>query len=437
MHAVCAVDVNGTARHICVLALLAGCGGRSGLEVSASTEARGVDAGASASDAGVSPGRPRDAGDEVPVPRDGGPVEVCQLVPGETRTMFVEEGGSFDAPQVVFRGGTFDLLATFYPEDDDRAPVPYGSRYDARLDPAGGLSGPVPVSTPQIAAGIGEWLGVCYRSIRDDTAYLVGFRGDVAEYESSITAGRCVDLAGNGDRWLMITQPTTSLQQRWTLVEIGGLAITHPSRLRTRTPIEPDQSATVTAFRDGFAWALTPSSERELEVGLLGATGGPETRLVRSVPPAIAPPAIAPWAFHPEDALAVVSHEEGGVTLHVVSALDETPTGPEILRSAPFAFSMGGDVTPALLPRPDGMIVAMLNYGDFDPRGGQLEVVVLDRRGEGRSFISVPARRWNLAQGGVDIASDGDTIVVHWSDVEGDLPRDFTPVTRAMTLTCE
>jgi hypothetical protein len=141
---------------------------------------------------------------------------------------------------------------------------------------------------------------------------------------------------------------------------------------------------------------------------------------------------IAPWPFVP-GAFAIVTHTPDGVHALVV---DEQ--GDELMRTEPFASSPGGEVTPALAPTPHGLVVAMLNYGDAGPKTGQLEVVSLGPEGNVASELTFPTRRDSLQRGGVDVAVDGERVVVHWTETEVvTIPEeDALSTTRAMLLGC-
>jgi len=432
MPARCTVRHSSVLGPMLMLALL-GCGSRSDVgqldlapsEADGGTGLRDAATPSPLRDAAMPPRR------DASVPRpDAGSVEACRLIADEPRTIFIENPGSFDRPQAVARGGTFDLLATFFSDTDDRIPLPYGSRFDDRLEPAGGLAGGGGVSGPQHGAARGDWLGIC--ATRDGLVHLTGFPGDTADFDVPVVRGFCHDLVGNGDRWLVVYQEEVGPGWWYQLRDVAGGPVTWGAPLRTRTDVtEPGASAT--AFGDGFAWALSPDDSRTLEVGFLDAGGAHRAVEIEEVFPAFASPAIAPWPFDPEGAVAVAHHDLDGVTLRVIDA----DTGEVRLHTEPFGFSMGGDVTPALVSRPDGLIVAMLNYGDFVPTNGMLEIVAVGPGGEESSRVSMEANRWNLVQGGIDAATDGDAIVVHWADVEGDTGGEIAPVTRAMTLRCE
>lgn len=378
-------------------------------------------------------GRPIDAGPDAGVPdagRDAGVFEPCTLeVVVPARTIFdYEPPGSFDAPHVVSRSGALDLAAT-YASDDLRWEGSRVDRFTSSLEhieaigfvryPASALH--VAVRGPEIGLcsfdrGWGELMFQVYRA------------SDREEWFRQLGQADCEDAAANGDRWL-IAYKTREGALRYQGFDARG-ETTAEGALRPDAPEAIASRSTITAFGGGFAWAVTPDAMRRLTVGVLEGSE-PIFHTIDDVHPAFAAPAIAVWPFR-DRALAIANHSVDGARLHVVDA----DSGEELLRSEPFGLSMAGDVTPAVLATPRGVIVAMLNYGDADPFAGRLEMAVLDPSGRNLGGIVSRTRRWSLTRGGIALAADGDRIVVHWTEMDPAPVSVERHVTRAMILRC-
>ncbi len=420
---------SGTALHALVLILsIAGCGARSDLLAREAAE-------------GDPAPSPRDA---TPVPVDAGidlappsfdafvPTRRCGLTPiiSEPRTIMRERSGFFDGPATVARGGTFDLLATFFPFDDSRTPLSYGSRFDRTLEPAGGLAGGGNPSTTMRAAGRGDRLGLCFRGLVAGRAQLTSFDGDTGEWTESLDGDQCEDLAGSAGEWLAAIRQLDGSVVGFVLDESGALA-RDPIPMGIST--DPWARATsVTATERGFAWVEWPNRGVELRVRSVDRDSREVRTLVLEEPVFGSVPAIARWPFD-ETSLALGFHGPGGVQVVVVD-----PVRGEQLRTEPLAFSMGGDVTPALVPVDGGLVVAMANYGDFDPSAGSVAVTVVGSDGAAGPLLTTPTRRgWDLARGGISADTDGEVIVVHWAAVLDDGSGEPEPVTQALTFRCD
>lgn len=418
---------SGTALHALVLVALAGCGARSDLLAREAAEGEPAPLPRDAAPL------PLDAGPDLAPPADAFvPARRCALEPiiGEPQTIMRERTGFFDGPATVARGGTFDLLATFFPFDDLRTPLSYGSRFDDALGPAGSLAGGGNPSTTMRAASRGDRLGLCFRGLTSGRAQLTSFDGDTGEWTEALEGDQCEDLAGSGGQWLAAIRQLDGSVLGFVLDESGAV-VRDP--IPMGVSVDPWTSATrVTATDRGFAWVEWPNRGREIRVRRLDRASREVQTFVMEEPVFGSVPAIAPWPFDPT-ALAVAFHGPGGVQVVVVD-----PVRGELLRTEPLAFSMGGDVTPALVPVEDGLVVAMANYGDFDPTAGSVEITVVGSDGAPAPLFTIPTRRgWDLARGGIDADTDGVTIVVHWAAALEDGSGEPEPVTQALTFRCD
>lgn len=399
------------------------------------------DAGAAAPrDAGARDGGMRDAGDVPPMRRDAGlpdagppPTEGCTLelrVP--PTTIFTERSGSFHAPQVEVRGGLVDLFATFLPDTDDRIPQPYGHRFDLALASAEGLSGPTRPATAMYTAKDVDTLGVCFQDTRTRRPAIAVFEPGAPSrgLPLGVPEGECLGLAGGGGRWMVAhdSGDESPPEPFWTVFGRDGAFVTMPRPFFP--PGVRDARVAVTAFRAGFAWVGSESSRGELVVGV--TPNGFEITEVRlpEVPWVPGGPAIAPGTF--DRATIAIAVWAFGLRVIVI----DPDAGVEVARSDSLAFSMQSDVRPALVATRSATIVAAKGYGDIDPFGGNLDVIAVDARGRALSSLSLPTRRNDFRAEGIDLATDGDLVVAHWSEVEGDPTGVEVPITRAMVLEC-
>ena len=331
----------------------------------------------------------------------------------------------------MWRDGAFDLLATFHPFDDLRTPLSYGSRFDRDLEIVGGLAGGgLPATTMRVAARR-DRLGLCHRGIRSGRVQVTSFEGGEGEWTEAFEGERCEDLAGSGGHWLAAVRETDGSI-------VGRVLDDRGATVGERIPMGEATDALgraigITGTAAGFAWVEWPDRGRQLRIRSLDpGTGEVRTLVLDDEVLFGSIPAIVPWPFDPE-MLALAFHGPGGVQVVVVD-----PVRGERLRTESLAFSMGGDVTPALVPMEGGLVVAMANYGDFDPTEGSVVVTVVGSDGSVGPLLMTRTRRgWDLGRGGISAATDGEVIVVHWAAVIDEPGDPATPGTQALTYRCD
>jgi len=364
--------------------------------------------------------------------------EACRLevVAGPIQNGFSPFDETADRPQAERRAGAYYLLHNMRAADGSL--TPYGNPVDDTLSPYGGLSSAVYGATePYVTAANEDRLGYCFDTRAGIT--VVGDPSPPLEPGSPATrisysfGGHCHDLATNGRDWFVGF--TSGLGPRGeeplfmlTTPNLMGLE-TMPAPAFPET-FQPERELRVTALPDGiYAYTAQPTFDRLLEVGLV-APDESRTFVLEEFFPSVAPPAIAPWPFD-DELIAIAHHFPEGVRVVVI-----TRDGDEILRTEPLSFSMGGEPSPALAALPGGgLVVATLNYGDFDPTGGFLSIHLVDGRGEAREVFSQPTRRATLTEGGIDAVADGNRALIHWADTTY-MTTAGGPRTQALLLEC-
>jgi hypothetical protein len=343
---------------------------------------------------------------------------------------------SADRPQVERRAGAYYLLHTMRDRDDRL--TPYGNPFDDRLDPFGGLSSAVAGATePYVTAATEGYLGYCFETAAGVT--LVGDPSPPLEPGLPNTrvsygfGGHCQELVTNGRAWFVAFTSELGPRGREPLFMFAERdlmdLLTMPAPAFTETFV-PDRELRATLLPDeSVAYTAEPTRERLLEVGFVHERTFPRTVVVDDVAPMASPPGIAPWPFDPE-AVAIAHNFPDGVRVLVVNR-----DGAEILRTEPFTFSMGGDVTPAVVALPNALVVASLNYGDYDPNGGLFQMHVVDWDGTVREAFAMETRRSSLRHGGVDALAFDGRAAVHWTE-EIPMEAGIGTGTRALILEC-
>lgn len=403
-------------------ALLIACGTRSGLLDERPRE-RELDA------SGPDAGSRLDAG---PAPFDGGvrPPEACflSLSVNAQRAFIGGDGESAHASQVAWRDDRLDVIASLYALGSD---TPRGSRGDGystelmRIDQWF-------VTSPRERHLLGQAsdrLALCGQGGASGEALLTVLDPLEAHIVTRLFAdAECAALAGGDDGWLVAVTPPGDVSPQFSVRDLDGREVS------AFGPSSPEHFSggriAVTGTEGGYAYAVTGPNARAMRVRFLSARGEVlATQDVDEIGPGISAPAIAPWPFVPgQVAVAVWS---GGLRVIVVD-----PMRGEVLRSEELAFSMDGDMAPALVAHPNALFVASLGYGDADPRGGFLRVQSLGARTQLTAQLDRPTRRSaDLRWGGVDLATDGDRVAVHWTEWLDDMAGG-RGVTQLMLFDC-
>lgn len=422
---------------------LAGCGARTDAQVGVEGgdgAVPGRDGGSPMRDA--RPPRRRDAG---PPRVDAGPPPECgELVPLTDRFVVHEDAaGMLGAPQVVFREGGFDLVATFSAVDDDRINdvrarrLAVGRSGDVSLSDVSTLE-EAPLSSAS-AATLGGELGVLSGFATGDPEPEVrlltyGGPGYPLVREAPIWEGRAMDVAAGGERWMVAFGWPGGDGPRVMTLDRFGMVVSMPlPAVDPALPGHGDARLRATATDDGFAWVSSPlDPEGLVAVGFLRGFEIDWTLLpgARPVVGETRPLGIARSPWSPGSVL-VAGYDYGSLFV------SEVERGGELWRGEGLAFSMVGDVTPALVAgRRFGAVVAGMHFGDADPTGGVLEVLLLGPGGEprGPSFAFEARRSGSFGEAGIDAATDGELVVLHFTHF--DAPTGSSQ-TRALVLACE
>jgi hypothetical protein len=387
---------------IALAMLLAACGARSGLDVDGGEAPRGD---AAAPDAGG---------------RDAGPPPPCELELDGRHVVFEDTAGPFDQPQVAVRAdGTIEFVATRITELDDRT-----TEVRARSATVAGrtlrFAGEVAVLFgPTIwnrAGALGDELGTCSTlGGPTDLTELRAWDGRHAEIRRAmpLAALACHDVVGRGDRWLLllrgIAEGTVVVERR-----ADGRMVRDPA-----PAFDPAVGANADAAQidDGFAWVGGLDADGRTQVVFRDDDGRDSREELRVVPRFGGATTAIGAAFGPGSA--AIAYYQGN-DLHV--ALVSAGVGV-VATSEPLAFSMGADVDPALARVSGRVLVASLDYGDFDPTGGALHVTVLDEAARWVVALELGSHRdGSLRYGGVGAASIGDDAVLHWAERDADGP---------------
>ncbi|MAQ16319.1 MAG: hypothetical protein CMN30_16205 [Sandaracinus sp.] len=409
--------LRGTLSHALILVLV-GCGARSGFDQNEAP-------------ASLDLGTPV----PVPAPRDAAPMPVdlpapsptCALVPRPGPVEIARDrSGTFQWPQGVARDGRFDLLATFAPFTDDRAPHLELHRVDGSLDERDleGLGAP---AAEVWAAGDGlDTTGLCFS--RGAEVVLSTYTTDGERWSRTFEGTRCDGLAYGAGRWFMAVD--SGFRMRGVVLEANGDVVTETADVGV--PIDGTPSLGVTGSGDGFAFVQRPGPDGRLLVGTLSAEGDPNAFSLEGFAPAEATPVVA--SAGPLGGLAIAHHAPAGLRVTRV----DPERGGVIARSEPLGFDMGGEMRPALVPLANGLLVASASYGDFDPTRGRIQVDVLGPELTVEDHWEVETQRIEPGLGAVGAATDGDAIVVYWAAAVGiDPGAGGDPVTMAMSFTCD
>lgn len=375
-------------------------------------------------DADVDGGAPDDAGMDSGVPRS------CQLrtVAGPLSLVEGSEDGAFDAPAVTYTRGAFDVVATFVGASSIDV---HGDRYDVGLAHRG-VRAPseVPDEPPRAASNRAGDFALCFRSARTSEVTLHVVPADAEPWSRTIARGWCEAVAGNDAEWVVAyrTEPHTESGPLAVFVNRRGGGMSDPRPMRVRSSSTPGESASVTAFRDGFAWVLSPDERRQVEMGVVGPTHAVLRSVLMNMPPDSSAPGIASWSLGSNPALALALHEHDGTRVSVLDA----NSGLVLERSPPIAPAGSSGPTPALAPVRGAMIVGVLSYDSHDPHKGILTVAALDAHAQISSTVRLDVRRRSAEHGGIALASDGEHVAVVWTAEE-----DGGDAVRAMTLRCD
>lgn len=397
-----------------VLLLLVGCGSRTGT-LDRGVDTPDLDAGAPCCDA--SDGRGLDAGgrDAGGPPDAGACTWVIRELPVEVHR---ESGGVFVEPRAARAGdGSTDLVATFVPSAAGAQLITYAAQLD-RMGAFSILSQrllSVDSTAPVPAAMAGDRLLVCETQPSGEIRVQSLVRNDFAVERTEVVGvyERCLDVAGTGTRIGVAVHDGDTV---WA-AGLGEGVFAQPA------PV-PLSDASVTAVADALVWASNPDTSGRPWV--LWSEGSNLLITPDGFGRQALAPVLAPWPFARGVAML------GRFTAPTLLVLD--PLGGRIVRSEGVPGQMFEEPSPALARAGPGLLIARMNYGDLDPTTGLLELGQIDAAGEvdDTGLPLFPIRRTVALTGGeVSAAGDADSVVVHWSEVEG-----ADAVTRALFLDC-
>lgn len=414
---------------LAVVTALAGCGARSGLLDDAPLSAPTVDSGVR-----LDSGAPRDA--RPPVLDTGlpPPGRSCRLIEVAPPSVVFRETAPdrVDAPQAVARGGAFDLLATGF--HDDGSVVPWGTRVTHALDPAGGLSLALGgIRGAQQAGTTDGALGICFAAGTGLALATTPTSSGLPAWRSELpVAGDCEGLVGGEGVWLAARTDGTGSPFVATFDRTSGFA---GERVATSSGAPEARDVAIAAIDGGIAWISTLPFGSSADLGFRFDDGTERVYAIAGIGSGLSAPGIGAWPLE-RGAAAILAREPGfGEGSLVVVGRD----GAERLRAPLPVFDMGGEVTPVLVPYAQSIVVATLSYGDADPQGGALDVMVVRGDGSIGERLTLPTRRSpDLARGGVAIAIDANRILVHWAEWRESVIPEERPehVTLAWPLEC-
>ncbi len=403
----------------------AGCGARTSLDEGdpSGTDAGPFDAGRRLDGGRLDAGSPRDAGP---------PPEGCQLgIVAGPAIVFDGMVGGFHSPQVVVRDDRLDMLAIWRDDPSRETGTVFASSISLALDDPRSL-GALP-ETNQIAAELAfepggtRTLAVC-SAARDQLLFSVLRRGTF-DVLGAFGATRCFGLATTLEVALAAFESPGDRTPVWAIFNDSS-PITMPTPTDPAAMV-PGHVAVTSIEGLGFAYASTSPTQRSAAVEVLEVIGLPRASWrIENVPGRESAPALASWAFAPEQ-LALAFWGPAGLEVAVIDF-----DAGELGRTTLPAFSMAGDISPVTAPIPGAQIVGGLAYGDFDPTGGDLYVAALGPDGAPMSELLLPTRRTDDIQtGGIDIATRGRQIILHWTEAEVEMGF-ARPVTKAVVLDC-
>lgn len=409
-----------------MVALLGACGARSGLWQPAEADASAPDAPA-----------PDVSAPDVPAPdapTPDVPASGCslRLLDGPFPALSHEGGdkGPWVGPRVVFRDGAFDAVATLQAEDDDTFSQTRAMRF--RYSPGAGFR--VEVAPRVLFAALGatpviaqdEALALCrWPGTGGMAAEVVRYRGlyeRLPESRSYVGATGCAGLAAASDTLLLGTQIVVrnGLPEVWlSRTNRGGSGIESlgPALLELpRAGVGVGLVGHPGGGRYHFVSAVRPGGFVEL-----GEVEGPSMGAVRRrrvegfrYDPAVEglEPALAFWPDG--DTLAMVAPVRAGThRLERVSLSGGARSALDLGTAA-----RPGSAPPALLATPRGLFVAVLHGEEAPAAPAEFELLRVDP-GTGsvtaRIRVPVPAAAPLGASTGVSLASDGNSLIVHWS----------------------
>jgi hypothetical protein len=416
-----------------MLSVLGGCGARSGLV----PPERDVGRDASVSDASVSDASVSDASVSDASVSDGAAVGCAlRLLDGPVAALSHEDGerGPWFGPQVVFRDGAFDAVATLQAEVDDTFSQTRAMRFG--YSPGAGFRIAVAPevlfaalgSTPALVQG--DALALCrWPSSGGMAAEVARYRGAyvrLAESRSFIGATGCAGLVAAGDSLLVGTQIVVrrGLPEVWlsrTNREGSGIESLGPALLETpREGVGVGFATHPTSARGYFVSAVRAGGFVEL-----GEVEGPRMGAVRRR-------RVAGFRHDPtlEGVAPTLAFWPDGDTLSMVPTARASTHRLErvnLSTGARTALDLGtaarpGSAPPALLATPRGLFVAVLHGTESAPASAELELLRVDAGTlsvSARIRVPVPGAAPRGAADGVSLASDGDHLIVHWSGATG------------------
>ncbi|MCB9596979.1 MAG: hypothetical protein H6719_29925 [Sandaracinaceae bacterium] len=408
--------------------LLVACGARTGLAPAADPDAGASPRDAGLRDAGLRDAGARDAGLRDAGTPDAGPAPCTGRVIEEPFEVHRHTVGVYERPIVVRRGDLWDLLVT-YVDPEGRVEI-----YVTQLqtDPPLGWPpvrlDPIPAAGTASAASFGGRLVTCVpdldahvylRHYVPDPTYPVGLSEVFGVYDG------CSGSAATDTSMIVgLTRGGGELPYVMTFAPGGGLAA-------HRVLSDPTRRAAlgVGTVGERLVWASSTDEFGQIEVGWIDGTMEQSFLLGGFGRADGVAPVLAAWPLV-AGALAILGGSGFAPHFVVVDA-----SGATLVDAGRVPGRMWDRPAPALAATRDGLLLAQLDFGDLDPRGGLLSLSFIDATGSARP-LPIPTfgvRRPTDGSGAeVSAASDGTTSVVLYTGDE-----DGQPVARAMILSCD
>ncbi len=366
-----------------------------------------------------------DAPPDVPadIPRDAPPdAPLCRLVlRAGPVPVFEDSAGIFDRPQLTRRGDSYDAVATFWTERDDRPNDVRLARVDVGVGPP--RIGPATRSTtaasgPAFVAALDDRLGGCTFGTDSSARSSAQFVLWVDHYAESIRrsiqgrSGACLSAARNEAGWLFAYRVDDTPSGWFPMIAgfsaVGSVTLA-PTQANVLSP-RAEVDVSIRTVRSGAVWVSASTAANEVE--LVRVRGATRTRSrIAGLFHGPTAPVAADWPYA-ADHVVIVGNSFSGLALAVID-----PTGAVILRRSGLAFSMFNDVQPAVVSTSRGLFVAMVDYGDIVPSNGILRVLRVGPDGmpDAGTIEIATNRDAGLRFGGVSAATDGVTVAVHWA----------------------